>query len=66
MCMHSTVPVCLRMQSSFWHLIHIAFFLVIADVEFYWHERNLLIISPIHKEDFGIGSRAQYEVSIAY
>lgn len=41
-------------------------FLVIADVEFYWHERDLLIINPIHKEDFGIGSRAQYEVSIAY
>ena len=38
--------------------------LVIAGVEFYWHERNLLSISPIRKEDFGIGSRAQYEVRV--
>ncbi|EXC20346.1 hypothetical protein L484_020567 [Morus notabilis] len=35
-----------------------------TDVEFYWHERDLLIINPIHKEDFGIGGRAQYEVKV--
>lgn len=42
--------------------VHVSGFLIIADVEFYWNERDLLIISPIYKEDFGIGGRAQYEV----
>lgn len=41
-------------------------YLLIAGVEIFWHEQDLLIISPIHKEDFGSGSRAQYEVSIVY
>ncbi|KAF4381614.1 hypothetical protein F8388_021242 [Cannabis sativa] len=33
-------------------------------VDIYWRERDLLLISLIHKEDFGSGSRAQYEVKV--
>ncbi|XP_062106942.1 nuclear pore complex protein GP210 isoform X1 [Humulus lupulus] len=35
-----------------------------TDVDIYWHERDLLIINLIHKEDFGSGSRAQYEIKV--
>ncbi|XP_004304654.1 PREDICTED: nuclear pore membrane glycoprotein 210-like [Fragaria vesca subsp. vesca] len=33
-----------------------------TDVEIYWHDRDLLLVTPIHKEGFGIGGRAKYEV----
>uniref|UniRef100_A0A5B7BTW7 BIG2 domain-containing protein n=1 Tax=Davidia involucrata TaxID=16924 RepID=A0A5B7BTW7_DAVIN len=35
-----------------------------TDVEIHWHDRDKLMISPIHKEDLGIGGRAQYEVKV--
>ncbi|KAJ8750145.1 hypothetical protein K2173_014060 [Erythroxylum novogranatense] len=35
-----------------------------TDVEIYWHDRDHMKISPIHKEDFGIGGRAEYEVEV--
>lgn len=41
----------------------ISCFLLIVDVEIYWHERESLIITRIHTEGFGIGGRAKYEVS---
>ncbi|CAB4305668.1 unnamed protein product [Prunus armeniaca] len=34
------------------------------DVEIYWHERESLLITPIHTEGFGIGGRAKYEVKM--
>lgn len=40
-------------------------YLLIVDVEIYWNERDLLV-GPIQKEDFGIGGRAQYEVSTLF
>ncbi|XVF57995.1 hypothetical protein PTKIN_Ptkin07bG0027000 [Pterospermum kingtungense] len=33
-----------------------------TDVEIRWRGQDLLTINPIHKEEFGVGSRAQYEV----
>lgn len=36
---------------------------IIVDVEIRWRHMDLIMISPIHKEDFGIGGSAQYEVS---
>ncbi|KAF7130117.1 hypothetical protein RHSIM_Rhsim10G0015700 [Rhododendron simsii] len=33
-----------------------------TDVEVHWHNQDQLIINLIHREDFGIGGRAQYEV----
>lgn len=35
-----------------------------TDVEIYWRDRDLLLITPIHKEGFGIGGRAKYEVKM--
>ncbi|GLU11334.1 hypothetical protein SLE2022_280890 [Rubroshorea leprosula] len=35
-----------------------------TDVEIHWHDRNLLMVSLIYKDDFGIGGRAQYEVKV--
>ncbi|PRQ54034.1 putative invasin/intimin cell-adhesion [Rosa chinensis] len=35
-----------------------------TDVEMYWRERDLLLITPIHKEGFGIDGRAKYEVKM--
>lgn len=35
-----------------------------TDVEIRWHDRDSLAISPIHREDFGIGGRAKYEVKV--
>lgn len=43
----------------------INFLFLIVDVEIRWHDRDSLAISPIHREDFGIGGRAKYEVSVA-
>lgn len=40
-------------------------YLLIVDVEINWNERDLLV-SLIQKEDFGIGGRAQYEVSTVF
>lgn len=36
---------------------------LIVDVEIHWLDRDSMKITLIHKEDFGIGGRAQYEVS---
>ena len=36
---------------------------LIIDVDIHWHERDSIMISPVHKEDFGIGGLAKYEVS---
>lgn len=33
------------------------------DVEVHWHNQDQLVINLIHREDFGIGGRAQYEVN---
>ncbi|GAV68566.1 RRM_1 domain-containing protein/Big_2 domain-containing protein [Cephalotus follicularis] len=35
-----------------------------TDVEIHWIDRDSIKISPIHREDFGIGGRAQYEVKV--
>ncbi|XP_059670096.1 nuclear pore complex protein GP210 isoform X2 [Cornus florida] len=35
-----------------------------TDVVVHWHGQDQLMISPIHREDFGIGGRAQYEVKM--
>ncbi|XP_061357530.1 nuclear pore complex protein GP210 isoform X2 [Gastrolobium bilobum] len=35
-----------------------------TDVEIRWHHRDLIMISPIHKEDFGVGGFARYEVKL--
>ncbi|XP_050383609.1 nuclear pore complex protein GP210 [Argentina anserina] len=35
-----------------------------TDVEIYWRDRDLLLITPIHKEGFGIAGRAKYEVKM--
>jgi hypothetical protein len=36
---------------------------LIVDVEIHWLDRDSMKIALVHKEDFGIGSHAQYEVS---
>ncbi|CAL5434444.1 unnamed protein product [Camellia sinensis] len=33
-----------------------------TDVEVQWHDRDQLMINLTHREDFGLGGRAQYEV----
>ncbi|XP_016903284.2 nuclear pore complex protein GP210 isoform X1 [Cucumis melo] len=33
-----------------------------TDVELHWHERDLVIVGPISKEESGVGGRAEYEV----
>ncbi|CBI34863.3 unnamed protein product, partial [Vitis vinifera] len=35
-----------------------------TDVDIHWHERDSIMISPVHKEDFGIGGLAKYEVKV--
>ncbi|KAJ6754298.1 NUCLEAR PORE MEMBRANE GLYCOPROTEIN GP210-RELATED [Salix purpurea] len=35
-----------------------------TDVEIHWLDRDSMKITLIHKEDFGIGGRAQYEVEV--
>ncbi|KDP46416.1 hypothetical protein JCGZ_10256 [Jatropha curcas] len=35
-----------------------------TDVDIQWQNQDLIKISPIHKEDFGIGGRAQFEVKM--
>ncbi|KAK6928386.1 hypothetical protein RJ641_006977 [Dillenia turbinata] len=35
-----------------------------TDVEIHWLERDLMIISPIHGKDFGIGGQAQFEIKV--
>ncbi|XP_057962885.1 nuclear pore complex protein GP210 isoform X2 [Malania oleifera] len=35
-----------------------------TDVEIFWHNRDMIMITLIHKEDFGVGSRAQFEVKV--
>ncbi|CAK9176162.1 unnamed protein product [Ilex paraguariensis] len=35
-----------------------------TDIEIHWQDRDLLLIRPIHKEEDGIGSHAQYEVKV--
>ncbi|XAR51910.1 hypothetical protein NMG60_11006706 [Bertholletia excelsa] len=35
-----------------------------TNVEIHWDNRDQLIINPIHREDFGIGGRSQYEVKV--
>ncbi|KAK0591220.1 hypothetical protein LWI29_037217 [Acer saccharum] len=35
-----------------------------TDVEIHWDNQDLIKISPIHKEDFGIGGHARYEVKV--
>lgn len=39
--------------------------LLIVAVEVHWHNRDMMKVSPVHKEEFGIGGLAQYEVSAA-
>lgn len=36
---------------------------LIVDVEIHWLDRDSMKIALVHKEDFGIGGHAQYEVS---
>ncbi|KAJ4729295.1 nuclear pore complex protein [Melia azedarach] len=33
-------------------------------VEVHWHNRDMMKVSPVHKEEFGIGGLAQYEVKV--
>lgn len=40
-------------------------FSTIIDVELHWHERDLVIVGPISKEESGIAGRTEYEVSLA-
>lgn len=40
-------------------------FYTVIDVELHWHERDLVIVGPISKEESGVGGRAEYEVSFA-
>ncbi|WCJ21095.1 Nuclear pore complex protein GP210 [Euphorbia peplus] len=35
-----------------------------TDVDVQWHNRDSIMVSLIHKEDFGVGGRAQYEVRV--
>ncbi|KAJ9135376.1 hypothetical protein P3X46_032567 [Hevea brasiliensis] len=35
-----------------------------TDVDIQWHNQDFIKISPIHKEDFGIGGCADYEVKV--
>lgn len=35
-----------------------------TDVEVHWSERDLLMIVPVHREDYGIGGRAEYEFRV--
>ncbi|XP_022740410.1 nuclear pore complex protein GP210 isoform X3 [Durio zibethinus] len=35
-----------------------------TDVEIHWRGQDLLMINPIQKEEFGVGSRVQYEVKV--
>ncbi|KAL6960548.1 hypothetical protein U1Q18_038311 [Sarracenia purpurea var. burkii] len=35
-----------------------------TDVKIYWHNRNQLMINPIHSEYSGIGGYAQYEIKV--
>ncbi|MED6133436.1 hypothetical protein PIB30_028200 [Stylosanthes scabra] len=35
-----------------------------TDVEIHWHHPDLVMVNPIHKEDFGIRGWAQYEVKV--
>ncbi|XP_019442522.1 PREDICTED: nuclear pore complex protein GP210 [Lupinus angustifolius] len=35
-----------------------------TDVEIHWNRRDLIMISPIHKENSGVGGYAQYEVKL--
>ncbi|KAK9272744.1 hypothetical protein L1049_003121 [Liquidambar formosana] len=35
-----------------------------TDVKIHWHDRDMIMISLIQREDFGIGGRAQYEVKV--
>lgn len=35
-----------------------------TDVEVHWHNQDQLVINLIHREDFGIGGRAQYEIKV--
>ncbi|XP_050223905.1 nuclear pore complex protein GP210 [Mercurialis annua] len=35
-----------------------------SDVDIQWHKRDLMKISSIYREDFGIGCRVQYEVKV--
>ncbi|XP_065877577.1 nuclear pore complex protein GP210 isoform X2 [Euphorbia lathyris] len=35
-----------------------------TDVDVQWHNRDSIMISLIHKEDLGVGGRAQYEVKM--
>ena len=39
-------------------------FYTIIDVELYCHERDLVIVGPISKEDSGVGGHSEYEVSL--
>lgn len=43
--------------------MYVHLWLLIAGVEIHWQNQDLLKISPVHKEDIGIGGHAQYEVS---
>lgn len=40
-------------------------FYTIIDVELHWHERDLVIVGPISKEESRVGGRAEYEVSFS-
>lgn len=35
-----------------------------TDVEMHWHDKDLLMVSPIYKDNFGVGGRAQFEVKV--
>ncbi|KAF8399768.1 hypothetical protein HHK36_015638 [Tetracentron sinense] len=35
-----------------------------TDVEIHWQDKDLMLVRPIHIEDFGIGGRAEYEVRV--
>ncbi|KAE8021482.1 hypothetical protein FH972_007367 [Carpinus fangiana] len=35
-----------------------------TDIEIHWHKHDLMMISPIYREESGIGGRAQYEIKV--
>ncbi|XP_038715182.1 nuclear pore complex protein GP210 isoform X2 [Tripterygium wilfordii] len=35
-----------------------------TDVEIFWHDQDSIAITPIYKEDFGVGGHAQYKVKV--
>lgn len=55
---------CYKYFITIFYLTYVKLFgCLIIDVEIHWHHRDLIMISPVRKENFGIGGFARYEVS---